>query len=127
MISLRFRVDERELAIAKLDPESPVPAWADGPGFVSVTRTPHELSIVCDASRVPAGIRHELGWARLELDGPFPFELTGILSSFVAPLAAAKIGIFAMSTFDTDYVLVKRASLDAALAALAAAGHIRLD
>ncbi len=126
-MNLRFRVHEMELAIARLDPDASVPDWATGDGFVSVTRTADELSIVCDASRVPADVRHERGWAILELEGPFPFELTGILVSFIAPLADAKIGIFAMSTFDTDIVLVKRASLDAALAALDRAGHLRID
>jgi len=124
---LRFRVSETELAIAKLDPGAAIPSWATGPGFVSVTRTAHELSIVCDASLLPEGVVHERGWAMLELDGPFPFELTGILSSFIVPLAAARIGIFAMSTFDTDFVLVKRESLHAALKALAGAGHVRVD
>lgn len=123
--SLRFRVDERELAIAKLDPSDAIPPWATGPGFVSITRTPVELSIVCEAGRVPEEVRHERGWAMLELEGPFPFELTGILAAFIAPLAEAKVGIFALSTFDTDVVLVKRAALAAALAALARAGHVR--
>jgi hypothetical protein len=123
---LKFRVIDRELAIARLAPDALVPSWATGPGFVSVTRTPAELSIVCDASLVPGDARCERGWATLELEGPFPFELTGILSSFITPLATAKIGIFAISTFDTDVVLVKRAALDAALEALQRAGHVRV-
>jgi hypothetical protein len=123
---LRFRVKETELAIVKLDPGAATPSWATGPGFVSVTRTAAELSIVCEASQVPGDVGCERGWAMLELEGPFPFELTGILSSFIAPLATAKIGIFAISTFDTDVVLVKRASLDAALETLLLVGHVRV-
>lgn len=121
---LRFRIHPVELAIAQLEPDSAIPAWASSGSFVSVTRTARELSIVCDAALVPANIRHERGWAMLELEGPFPFELTGILASFIVPLAEAKIGIFAMSTFDTDVVLVKRDALDATLEALARAGHV---
>jgi hypothetical protein len=120
---LRFRVDERELAISRLDPGDAVPLWATAGAFFSVTRSARELSIVCEDALVPPGVRHERGWATLELEGPFPFELTGILASFLAPLAEAKIGIFALSTFDTDLVLVKRDALDAARCALAAAGH----
>jgi len=89
-----------------------------------VTRTSDELSIVCEESLVPDGVRAEQDWAALKLEGPFPFEMTGVLASFLDPLAAAKIPIFAMSTFDTDYVLVKREHLDAALQALAGAGHL---
>ncbi|MFA6956489.1 MAG: ACT domain-containing protein [Thermoanaerobaculia bacterium] len=126
-MSLRYRVHDTELAIARLEPDAAIPVWASGGSFTSVTRATRELSIVCDASLVPPDVRHERGWAMLELEGPFPFELTGILSSFIAPLAAARIGIFAMSTFDTDFVLVKRASLDAALEALAGAGHVRVE
>ena len=126
-MNLRFRVDANELAIARLDPDEPIPSWAVCDSFSSVTRTSRELSVVCDASLVPAGVRHERGWVTPELDGPFPFEMTGVLASFVAPLADAKISIFAMSTFDTDMVLVKRDDLDSACAVLAKAGHQRID
>ena len=122
-MNLRYRVDETELAIAKIDPEAQIPSWALGGGFFSVTRTGSELSIVCDAALVPSEIRHERGWAMLELEGPFAFELTGILASFITPLADETIGIFALSTYDTDFVLIKRAELDRARIALAAVGH----
>ena len=108
---------------AGLEPDAAIPAWASGGSFTSVTRTPRELSIVCDASLVPADVRHERGWAMLELEGPFPFELTGILASFIVPLAEEKIGIFAMSTFDTDVLLVREPDLPRATAVLEAAGH----
>lgn len=124
-MTLRFRVHDTELAIARLEPDAVIPAWASGGSFTSVTRTSRELSIVCDAALVPADVRHERGWAMLELEGPFPFELTGILASFIVPLAEAKIGIFAISTYDTDVVLVKCDALEVALAALPNAGHVR--
>jgi hypothetical protein len=72
---------------------------------------------------VPEGTIVERGWVALKLEGPFPFSMTGVLASFVQPLAEAKIPIFAMSTFDTDYVLIKRQNLEQAVVALAAAKH----
>ncbi len=95
------------------------------PAFFCVASTAEELSIVCDESRVSAATQAERGWVALKLQGPFPFTMTGVLSSFLSPLAEARIPIFAISTFDTDYVLIKREHLDQAIAALAAAGHVR--
>ena len=125
MKSQRFSVLPGEWAVARLAADAPVPAWAAAPApFASVTRTSAELSIVAPAAAVPAGVRAESGWTVLRLQGPFAFDQTGILASFATPLAEAGIGIFAVSTFDTDYVLVKTARLSAALAALRAAGHL---
>jgi hypothetical protein len=123
MNALRFSVLPGTFAVVRLPPDGEVPAAALVPPFHSVTRTPDELSLVCPDHAVPEGARAETGWAILVLAGPFPFELTGILASILVPLAAAGVGIFAMSTFDTDYVLVKREQLGAAIAALVAAGH----
>ena len=108
--------------------DSPVPSWAEAGGFFCVTRSTDELSIVCeehvcDEHLVPEGVRVERGWVALRLEGPFPFSMTGVLASFLEPLAEAKIPIFAISTFDTDYVLVKRENLERAKKTLEAAGH----
>ena len=120
-----FSILPGEWAIARLAAGAPVPAWAAAPApFLSVTRTSDELSIVAPAAAVPAGVRAEGGWTVLRLQGPFAFDQTGILASFATPLAEAGIGLFALSTFDTDYVLVKTAHRSAALAALRAAGHL---
>ena len=94
-----------------------------GAGFFCVTQTADELSIVCEEARVPDGVRVEKDWVALKLEGPFPFSLTGVLSSFLQPLATAEIPIFAVATFDTDYVLMKREKLEEAIKALGAAGH----
>jgi hypothetical protein len=111
------------LAICRLDPASPLPAWAlDGP-FWSLCRTKGELSVVCAQERVPPGTRAEFDWRCLRLEGPFPLTLTGVLSSVLAPLAAAGVSIFALSTFDTDYVLIREWDLAPATGALSAAGH----
>lgn len=72
---------------------------------------------------MPEGVRKQGGWRCLEVGGPLPFELTGVLASLASPLAAAGVPIFAVSTFDTDYLLVPGEKLEAALAALGAAGH----
>ena len=96
--------------------------------FCCVVRTPDECSLVCEEDLLGQdrkGLVAEGGWLALKLEGPFPFAMTGVLASFVQPLADAEIPIFAISTFDTDYVLVKSEDLEAALAALSAAGHMR--
>ncbi|HVZ65305.1 MAG TPA: ACT domain-containing protein [Lacunisphaera sp.] len=112
------------LAICRLDADSRVPAWATTAGcFLSITRTTDELSIVCVDTVVPSGVRHEPGWRAFKLEGPLDLALTGILASLLEPLARAQISIFAVSTFDTDYILVKASQTEAAVQALRAAGH----
>jgi len=121
-IMLDFRVHPGEWAVCRLEPAEPFPSWAAG-SFVSVTRTPQELSVVCAAEAVPDGVRAEPGWAMLELAGPFGLQTTGVLASFLAPLAGGGVPVFAISTYDTDWVLVPKARLADALRALKAAGH----
>lgn len=120
---LTLRVLPGAFTVCRLEPGDPVPGWAVSASFCSVTRTPHELSVVCPEEAVPAGLRAEGGWACLGVEGPLEFALTGVLVSLAGPLAEAGVSVFAVSTFDTDYLLVKRAILGAATAALKAAGH----
>ena len=103
-------------------------SWLAGEFFAAV-RTPNELSIVCAEGCVPKDVAAtvEQGWVALKLEGPFPFSMTGVLASFVQPLAEARIPVFAISTFDTDYVLVKGENVERAIAVLAAAGHKKTD
>lgn len=119
-----FSVLPQSFAIARLEPDAELPsAVLASPSFMSITRTEDELSIVC-AEDVTAGLpRVDSGWRAVKVQGPFAFDQTGILASFLDPLAAAGIGIFAVSTFDTDFVLVKSENLANALAALKEAGH----
>jgi len=112
-----------ELAVARLDAAEPVPAWAEQRSLWSVTRTAEELSVVCDASGVPPDVQAERGWRCFRVAGSLDFALTGVLLAILGPLAAAKISIFAISTYDTDYVLVRGRDLGAAARALTAAGH----
>ena len=111
------------LAVARLDPQAPVPAWAQGGPLVSVTRTASELSIVCAEASVPADVRAQRGYLGLRVSGPLDFAEVGVLESLARPLAEAGISILALSTFDTDYLLVAEPALEAATAALSAAGH----
>jgi len=106
-----------------LAPKAEVPLWANASAFLSVTRTPEELSVVCSETRVPGGAQAERGWLALKLEGPFDLSLTGILASVLDPLADAGIGIFALSTYDTDYVLVKQERIEQAIKVLTESGH----
>lgn len=109
-------------AVCRLDPAAPMPAWPSGP-LVGVTRTAEELSVVCAEEAVPAGTKAEAGWKAFKLEGPVPFSTVGVISSLTAPLATHGISVFVLSTFDTDYLLVKEAALARATRALAAAGY----
>src|ERR1700730_100845 len=100
------------LGIAKLDASTAIPDWAlQDKAFFSITKTADELSIVCLEDRIPSHVKTEKGWNAIKVEGPLDFGLTGILSSLLHPLAEAKISIFALSTFDTDYVLFKKENL----------------
>lgn len=121
--TLDLTVEVWELAVSRLPPDAPVPDWARRGPFHAITRTPAELSIVCPADSVPNAVRSEKGWRCLSIAGPLPFEETGVLLSVAAPLADAGIAIFAISTFDTDYVLVPARRLADAVRALESAGH----
>ena len=111
------------LAVCRLPPGSFYPSWVAGCEFQSVTRTTDETSVVCPAAAVPADVQVEPGWRALKVGGPLDFGLTGVLLSIARCLAEAGVSIFAMSTYDTDYVLVKESLLEEAVAALEAAGH----
>ena len=115
------------LAIVRLGPREPIPAWATQGPLWSIVRSEDEVSIVCGEALIPAtGLLSERDWRALQLAGPIPFGLTGILASVLTPLAAAGVPIFAFSTFDTDYVLVKSQDLPRSLDALRQAGHVIL-
>jgi hypothetical protein len=112
------------LAICRLPADAAVPSWATGrAAFLTVSRTPDELSITAVQSAVPADTRCERDYRALRVRGTLPPDLVGILLSIAEPLARAGLAIFAISTYDTDYVLVKARDLPAALEALRAAGH----
>ena len=112
------------LAICRLEPGAPIPSWAAGPSpFFTLSRTAEELSITTLQSAVPTGVPCERDYRALRVRGPLPLNLVGIVAAIADPLAAAGLSIFAISTFDTDYVLVKARELEEALQVLRQAGH----
>jgi len=113
--------------VCRLAANADIPEWVQAKKFQCVTRTADELSIVYTENNVPEDVIAERGWVGLKLEGPFPFSMTGVLASFLQPLAQARIPIFAISTFDTDYVLLKQQDLERATAALCAAGHEKIE
>jgi hypothetical protein len=118
---LRMTTLGGRFAVCRLDADAPLPSWPSGT-FVSITRTPHELSIVCDESSVPDDVRAERDWRALRVEGPIPFEVTGVAAGICAPLAAAGISVFLVATFVTDYLLVKTEAYGRAVDALRASG-----
>ena len=120
---LKFRQLPGYYAIVRLANDAPVPDWATRGDFTSITRTTDELSIVCPTENLSPDVRSTHHWFCLKLEGPFPFSQTGVLLSFIEPLSKNEIPIFAISTYDTDYVLVQEQFLEAALNVLLHAGH----
>jgi len=114
---------EGSYGVCRLDAEAALPDWVTGGPFVSVSRTAEELSVVCLQSAVPEGVQCERGWRCLRVAGRLDFSLVGVLASMLGPLADAGIGIFAVSTFDTDYLLLAEPDLQPAVEVLRRAGH----
>ena len=121
--ALRLRETPWQLAVCRFPADSPLPAWAfhAEAEFWSLTRTPDELSLVCAEDDLPPSVDEhvERGWRAFQLEGPVPFSTTGVISGLTVPLAAAGIGVFVISTFDTDYLLVKASAFERAAAILA--------
>ena len=121
---LPLEVLAETLAVCRLPADAPVPLWATGPSrFLTVSRTSEELSITAVQASVPPELRCERDYRAFRVKGPLPLNLIGVLAAIADPLAAAGLSIFAISTFDTDYVLVKARDLEPAIAALERAGH----
>jgi hypothetical protein len=121
---IEFDVIEEEAAVCRFEQDAVVPEWVTRGGLYSITRTRDELSIVCHASSVPTGVRCESPWRALKVRGPISFDEVGIAAAFTSPLATAGISVFVISTFDTDYLLVRSADFGRAVAALRSSGHI---
>lgn len=113
------------LAVCRLLPSQDVPAWVwQDRTLLSVTYTADELSIVCAGNAVPDDVQCERNWRALKVQGLLDFSLTGILAALASPLAAAGIAIFALSTYDTDYILLKELALQQAIEVLRQHGHV---
>jgi hypothetical protein len=123
-MELRFRrLADGPYAVVRLAADAVVPAWATKGEFTSISRSVEELSIVCPIANLPTDVNSPQRWVCFKLEGPFPFSETGVLLSFIEPLSSNGIPIFAVSTYDTDYVLIQEEFADAALHALQHAGH----
>ena len=126
---MNLALKKDRLAVCQLPPDAAVPPWATGrDAFTSISRTGEELSIVCPEAVVPKDVKREGGWRMFMVEGPLDFALTGILAAIATPLAQAGVSLFALSTYNTDYVLVKDEMAAAAVEALRAAGHaVRIE
>jgi hypothetical protein len=110
-------------AIARFAPHASVPFEYASSFFYSLSKTDQELSVVCEERFVAADVKAERKRRLIRVESTLAFSLTGIVASLAAPLAEDSVSIFAVSTYDTDYLLVNEADLDRATAALERAGH----
>jgi hypothetical protein len=111
------------VAVCRLEPGSQVPDWATQGSFYSVTKTVDEISVVCLERVVPGDTRAERGWRMLRVEGQLDFSMTGVLARLTRPLAEAGISVFVLSTYDTDYLLIRGRDIASAVAALRTKGH----
>ncbi len=120
---LKLSPVQGDYAICKLDQDAEFPEWAAYGEFFSITRTTHELSIICLFEQVPEQIHCQPGWRVLKIEGPFEFSEIGVLAAITGPLAEAQISLLTISTFDTDYIFLQEDKYLQALQILEAAGH----
>ena len=120
---LTFIILRETFAICRLDKDAPIPDWVFQGNLFSVTRTKDELSIVCPQINLPKGIICNQGWSCLKVRGPLDLSSTGIISSISSTLEQEGISLFSISTYDTDYVMVKEKDLEKAIFALTETGH----
>jgi len=120
---LTFIILRETFAICRLDRDAPIPDGVFQGNLYSVTRTKDELSIVCQQINVPKGIVCNQGWSCLRIKGPLDLSSTGITSSIAKTLEQKDISLFSISTYDTDYIMVKEKDLEKAVFALTEAGH----
>jgi hypothetical protein len=121
--ALQMRVLPHRLALCQLPRSCDVPAWCADAEFCAVTWTPKELSVICDETVVPADVQTDKTWRVIEILGPLPPELTGVIAAFSRTLADAAVSIAVISSSTTDYIVVQDSKLDVAVAALRTAGH----
>jgi hypothetical protein len=120
---LQFEPLPGRYSVCRLPAHAEIPAWVDGEGFVSITRTDDELSLVLREGRVPPGVRVQRDLFGFRIAGSLDFSEVGILRTVTAALAEAEIPVFTVSTFDTDYIFVPSSSMSEARRALMASGH----
>ncbi|MEO5816275.1 MAG: ACT domain-containing protein [Gemmatimonadaceae bacterium] len=123
--SLSITVMSARFALCRLQPRDAIPEWTtNAREFLTISRTPTELSIVADEAAVPSSVEATRGFRALRVEGPLPLEMVGVAASIAGPLADAGISIFPIGTYDTDYILVRDVDLPHAIATLTSVGHI---
>jgi hypothetical protein len=115
---LTMKLLKEKYGVVRLDKTDLIPEWAKNSEFYSITKTEDELSIVCSQNRIPGDVKCESDWRILKVEGTLDFSLIGIVSSISTVLAQKKISIFAISTYDTDYILVKDKDIENAINSL---------
>ena len=121
---LKLALLPERLSICRLDPDAPIPDWAKGESFLSICRTTDELSIICPQRQVPPGVKRDDGWRCFKVEDTLDVAITGVLAALTMPLAFENISVFAISTFDTDYLLVPQKNMDKAITILDQNGHL---
>lgn len=112
-----------QFGVATLPPSADIPAWASGPGFCAIIRSDDELTLVCQADRIPKDVTSEKGWACFRSIGPFAFDQAGVVAALIGPISAANIGVFVVCTFDGEHIMVPQTRRDDVTGILTTAGH----
>ncbi|HEV2565069.1 MAG TPA: ACT domain-containing protein [Microvirga sp.] len=126
MPALTLSLLEDTYAVCRFPSGTPVATPSPG-SFSLLVQATEETTLVCPLAQAPNGAEIDAGWRCFRILQTFDFSVPGILASVLTPLAQAGIGVFATSTFSTDYVLVKAGDTDKAVAVLRAAGHAVRD
>jgi hypothetical protein len=120
---LSLKILPHRMAVCRFEPTAPLPDWIGEVGFYSLTRTEAELTLVCPEANLASGTTSETGWRCFKVQGILDFSEIGIIFSLTQPLAENGVSVFVISTFDTDYFMVKEKDLSKAIDALTAEGH----
>lgn len=115
---------EGDYSVCRFEPKTRIPPLSGPSDIYSLTTTHLETSLVCSTVAVPAGGRTDSGWRVLYVEGPIPFDLTGVIAGITSAVAAAGLPVFVLSTFDSDLLLLRGESLDKAIAALNGSGYL---
>ena len=123
MRRLNLATVKETMAICRMEPHECVPVWVTESPFYAITKTDDELSLVCPQHKVPRKVEADRNWRCLKIQGPMALSQTGVLASLTGPLADARVSVFVISTFDTDYLLIKKKNLLRAIEILRRSGH----
>lgn len=124
MQQLKFLIQPGSYSLCRLDASEEIPGWVYQSAFYTISKSAHELSVICETKFVPHGIKRNDDWRLLKIDAFLDLSLTGITAKFSAPLAAAGVNLCVIATFDTDYLMVKEEKLEIAINVLKQAGFI---